>query len=1179
MASAVRGGNQQKKHVEKTRARSELEELVKDKKSPEQTFDGNKKDASQVQGSAGRVTAEDIARQENEKERARQKEASKKAHLDKGLPETQQPKSNVPQDPRLVEDVFKRVGEALEKGHGGLTEETRKNLIYSLGRVTGTNEGLAQLALNPSLGMNAELSAGYRPSGWLVMPSMQLQTERGEAASAVTLKPGGRFENLISFQMKFKADSEKPSLVATFTVGGHDRFLNQDHTQVQFSVEVQYKNKSDYLNALGFDARNLPGTRTALWLTDQVIQSKAPSASESAGSAAKNSTIMRAVSDELGRLLPPMLEAIPKFESMDLGWGGAMSFDSKEVSGYGVKAAGVLKVSYMHHQRLVLGQKFGQGVQYDETSIGVGLGAKSQQHSESLLSPQAEGEFIAGFTKSSDPERKNAAVDPSRVDFANRVLDGRFADSESMMMEMMKPVIHADQIQRVVTALTSPSEKDNPNGVKMWIDDGILAKALEEESLESGARLLDDLSNRLSAAVSADARREIVASFTNDLKLRFKSTKQLQKVANLSVVSLKTLVSRAEKYASNWDQLPSELRTFGITRLLGYINDPSNDDVLIVGSSDKGSPPIELDDLIVGVRSVWRDGSTPLVSLDPDPDNLFGPQHVRIQGIPRQSQFAKTMLEADYLMKKILFGVEPVSSPGFVNLKQILTRGFVKPVFNRFWLYPIQPQTGDIQISSDGNSAFFISGVQVLSEEMLRTREGLIGSGHTLGLAEEAAANFTHHYQQIGTQAGIYKKLHGLFDIVLLSHVWKYTKINSSLLNRLVALPNREVTVPESYQGVSVKSYTSDRGDGFVLGGGVQAKVGAGPHTWLVIDDAETAALRQRSRALSASNELSVSYSGLSLNLPEPDSAHRDTSSLALTTSVAKLQAGDGNGAYHEIMKMMRAYPDDPEPLAFRAFINFCRNDLKNARGDAVMAREREPNNPSITMLTSLVLYQCDSMEGDADAALREIDLAIKKDPQSVNSRILRGTALAALGKLAEARAEFKQAVEADPTSALACLNLGLVETADGWGVKGARLINKARGLAKLDQDTVPVKVGLALAELTTAALGNAEEHLLSAKNYAQEALKDPVCNPASALSSLHVLSAVAMIHSDWKSVNDYVERAKKLAPYSSDFLVHVAESAHDQKRDDIAQRYLLEAEKITPNSTTIKALREKLPK
>ena len=189
----------------------------------------------------------------------------------------------------------------------------------------------------------------------------------------------------------------------------------------------------------------------------------------------------------------------------------------------------------------------------------------------------------------------------------------------------------------------------------------MLRKALLSLPPKETEKLLADLSARLHKEPSAECQADDVRDAVRKLKQAYESSRPLRRIDSPTVVSLKTVVEKAEKFAGRWDELPPELRRPGnLVRINGFILLPQQKDILLLGTSDPQAPALDLDDLIIAVRAVWKEHNTPACSLDPDPDDMAagraGPQRVRLLGVPRDSGFAKTMLDADYDMKRITSG-------------------------------------------------------------------------------------------------------------------------------------------------------------------------------------------------------------------------------------------------------------------------------------------------------------------------------------------------------------------------------------------------------------------------------------------------------------------------------------------------------------------------------------------
>jgi len=354
-----------------------------------------------------------------------------------------------------------------------------------------------------------------------------------------------------------------------------------------------------------------------------------------------------------------------------------------------------------------------------------------------------------------------------------------------------------------------PQEKIIPKGVKIFIDDAMLARVLNSQGADIALQEIEQLEDSLLAAGDEiDAYRKLEQYMGTKKKAFLESTCEFQEIDHVRLVSLKALIERLDAYRNRWDKRPDELRTVGgLTRIHGFLRNPANDDLLLIGQAGPSDPAIQVDNLIVGLRSVWQDGVTPTCSLDPEPDNLGGPQHVRLSGIAKDSAFAKIMLDADYAMKKILFRVEgeQLDIPGWqdldLHIKDLAERG---PSEARAWLFPVQPGPNEVHLGPCGNWALFDARVQVLTEEGVFSEEGFVGVGTTSIAREHDARLFTKHYDQIARQRPVFKELRGLFDIVLLGKIVRLLSPADHILSALLKHAHQPVEVPRSYVGVTV---------------------------------------------------------------------------------------------------------------------------------------------------------------------------------------------------------------------------------------------------------------------------------------------------------------------------------------------------------------------------------------
>lgn len=335
-------------------------------------------------------------------------------------------------------------------------------------------------------------------------------------------------------------------------------------------------------------------------------------------------------------------------------------------------------------------------------------------------------------------------------------------------------------------------------------------------------------------------------------------------IENPVLISLKQLVSASKAYAGSpeqWRSLPDNIRFPGsIGRVHGYVLDPETRNVFIVGTStSRREARLDIDLMIVLMDVVWAKGLTPGVSLDPSPYkssapnvpmpisakpgegtrtpislhgeptrvlDWAGPQNVRIINLPSDALVSKVLLDADYEMKRINFGLTKISDSTFKSEIEI-TKGekFLKNSSFRFWFHPIPLNSNSVRVSSSGRVVLFDAAVQLLTESL--TVAG-VGMGESDPLAERAAAEFTRAYRKIEASPavnppGIFALLHGTTDIVTLCKILREAEIDYPVLDDLRRLPFRHLTgseaIPSSYRGLTVNFQSADGQDVLWSGG------------------------------------------------------------------------------------------------------------------------------------------------------------------------------------------------------------------------------------------------------------------------------------------------------------------------------------------------------------------------
>jgi hypothetical protein len=242
--------------------------------------------------------------------------------------------------------------------------------------------------------------------------------------------------------------------------------------------------------------------------------------------------------------------------------------------------------------------------------------------------------------------------------------------------------------------------------------------------------------------------------------------------------------------------------------LLGLAFDEPAADVLLFGEVVPGDSALHLPDLVVALRNAWlayvqQKGSRitylhPGVSLEPAPANLKElrdiagdiarirsagsekalerwkevcrrPYKVVVAGLPPDSRFARTLLEADYAMKALANGSEGPPVPGFPGMAELRRirhqegSGPPPPSLTRYWFHPGNQEWE----TGDGIVVLKRCPVALLTEAAFA---GLGADGAPAPpedeLSEAFAYGFTRMYDEVAAARPVFRELGGLFRLV-----------------------------------------------------------------------------------------------------------------------------------------------------------------------------------------------------------------------------------------------------------------------------------------------------------------------------------------------------------------------------------------------------------------------------
>ncbi len=610
--------------------------------------------------------------------------------------------------------------------------------------------------------------------------------------------------------------------------------------------------------------------------------------------------------------------------------------------------------------------------------------------------------------------------------------------------------------------VAEPSGQRVVKGVRIEVDEALLRRAFEAPGAPEEGPELAALEARLLSATDGEGVVQLLDDFGRAKKQALLASRLSGDSAPLTRVSLRSLLDEAGAAADS-------RRTCGaLTRIVGVaVAEASSgaDDVTLLGLVEPGAPAISLEALSLALKYVWREGRVPGCSLDPDPKNPAGPQRVRIFGIAPDSTFARTMLDADYEMKKII-GAAPGAQviEGLVNLPSALSQTSLPSdasINNRYWLTPTTPGPGDVLFSPDRAAALFDARVSVRTEEM--REDFAVGSGRASSASALVARSFTERYADIARALPVFSELHGLFDAVYTAQVLRFLAPSHPLLERAADRPHVVVSVPESYPGIRVAHRLSDRL--VVVEGGCEASARLASGALLDVQHPAFDALKlavsvtppvprvlTRGRAQATEELLLAAQAALGekrydeaedLATEALDADPNDLAALALR-AVARVRAGHSLAGVQDALEATRRAPHEPlyeanlrallaELGDSEAFVGLSapgaevlhatylaeaaaaglRQEWMEAATAATRALRVNPGSEPARVLQATLMW----LVGDLVVARRLADEAAILFPRSVDAQALSGWVAAMQGDHTAARAAFDRSIALRPAA------------------------------------------------------------------------------------------------------------------------------------------------------------------
>jgi hypothetical protein len=384
---------------------------------------------------------------------------------------------------------------------------------------------------------------------------------------------------------------------------------------------------------------------------------------------------------------------------------------------------------------------------------------------------------------------------------------------------------------------------------------------------------------------SGVVKNAVAADYKDLLEFRAKSLERIPGDVNVAAplrkVSLKRLQQAIrDRLAKAQSPIITEEMNYlaGLTRIQYIFVYPEENDIVLVGPAEalkvspsghivgenSGQPVLQLDHLLMAFRSAEGAANQPITcSIDPTSEGLanlkqflatqktftdatlrgveeaLGLQTITIRGVSERSDFARTMVAADYRMKRLAMDLDQCPGlPSYIDMLSTTAGLGINSATPRWWLAPnYEPLAKDPQ-----GLAWELRGpgVKVLTEDSFLAE---VGGAKPTGKASPAAAKWaekmTADYDKIARQYPIFGELRNIMDLAVVAALIvkedlpAKAKIDLTLLMGPDAIKvEEEFPVPRK---VDTKASVKKQGKQFI----VTASGGVEINSWQVADKTE----------------------------------------------------------------------------------------------------------------------------------------------------------------------------------------------------------------------------------------------------------------------------------------------------------------------------------------------------
>jgi hypothetical protein len=307
-------------------------------------------------------------------------------------------------------------------------------------------------------------------------------------------------------------------------------------------------------------------------------------------------------------------------------------------------------------------------------------------------------------------------------------------------------------------------------------------------------------------SATVDERNETLSVLRQSIR---EAQGDLAEATEIRMISLSKLQAAIVAAEQTGEALPDEIRYLaGLQRIEYVFVYPETNDIVIAGPAEpwklredasvvgvnSGRPVVTLDDLVVAFRSVepartegitcsieptpegrqrlqnllkrvtLRPGQDPK-SFEPAMREAFGPQLIKLSGVPSDSHYARTLVAADYQMKRIAMALEAAPVEGLPSYLAIAKGQRHSAQANpRWWMacnYDAMSRTED-------KLAWKLSGqgVKTLTDNDLIAKNGeAVPANQIDPLAQKWADTMTEKFDALSQEQAVFGELRNCIDL------------------------------------------------------------------------------------------------------------------------------------------------------------------------------------------------------------------------------------------------------------------------------------------------------------------------------------------------------------------------------------------------------------------------------